>query len=352
MKDRSDGTTTVSDFVSVVVPCRNEVSAIAQCLDSIIANDYPKNDLEVLIVDGMSEDGTRAVVEGYLAQHPFLRLLDNPKRVTPSALNIGIRCAKGQIIVRMDAHNRYPVGYISGLVGWLQKSGADNVGGVWITVPANDTPWARAIAAGLSHPFGVGNAHYRIGASAPRWVDTVPFGCYRRGVFDRIGLFDETLFRNQDDELNLRLIRHGGRILLVPEIFSYYTARDTLRKVWRMYYQYGYFKPWVVKKVGRVMTVRQMIPALFVLGLLGSAVLALWGIWAPCYLLVATYLTADAIASASTLLRQGVRTGLALGVVFPVLHIGYGIGFLKGLVDLLVNGRTRTGNRVDLPLSR
>ncbi len=339
-------------FVSVVIPCRNEAMGLARCLDSILANDHPKERLEVLIVDGMSDDGTREIIEGYLARFPFFHLLDNPKKITPVALNLGIRRAQGEIVVRMDAHNRYPVHYISGLVAWLQKSGADNVGGLWITEPASDTPKARAIAVALSHPFGVGNAHYRIGTSEPRWVDTVPFGCYRREVFDRIGLFDETLIRNQDDELNLRLIRSGGRILLVPEIVSYYTARDTLRKVWRMYYQYGYFKPLVIRKIGRVMTVRQMVPALFVLGLLGSAALApaFQGMRSLFYALLSLYLTADAIFSAPTLLRQGIRTGLVLGGVFPVLHFSYGLGFLKGALDLL--WKRDMGDGAEVPLSR
>ena len=164
------------------------------------------------------------------------------------------------------------------------------MGGVCRTLPAADTAVAKAIAVGMSHPLGVGNSHFRIGSSEDRWVDTVPFGCYRREVFDRIGLFDEELVRNQDDELNLRLIKHGGRILLSPRIVCKYFARDSLAKLWRMYYQYGYFKPLVVRKVGGVMTLRQLAPPLFVLclaatalaGLLGLAMLRFpWNVTAP-----------------------------------------------------------------------
>ena len=157
----------------------------------------------------------------------------------------------------------------------LEQSGADNVGGVCRTLPASDSAMAKAIAVGMSHPLGVGNSHFRIGCRPEdRWVDTVPFGCYRREVFDRIGLFDEELVRNQDDELNLRLIKHGGRILLSPRIVCKYFARDSLAKLWRMYYQYGYFKPLVVRKVGGVMTLRQLLPPLFVLGLIDARPLA------------------------------------------------------------------------------
>lgn len=215
-------------FVSIVVPCRNETEYIRPLLDSILANTYPRDRLEVLIVDGMSDDGTRAVIAEYVARHPVIRLLDNPKRITPCALNLGISRARGTIIVRMDAHASYPPNYVADLVDWLERTGADNVGGAWVTLPGGDTATARAIAAALSHPFGIGNARYRLGTTELREVDTVPFGCFRRDVFDRVGLFDEELVRNQDDEFNFRLLRAGGRILLVPGVVSHYYARRTL----------------------------------------------------------------------------------------------------------------------------
>src|SRR5690348_3576399 len=168
--------------VTVIVPCRNEAAFVGMCLDSIEANDFPHDRLEVLVVDGMSDDGTRDMVAQYTRRDTRIHLLDNPRRITPAALNIGIAAAKGDIIMRMDAHNAYPSNYISTLVTWLVDTGADNVGGAWITRPANTTRRARAIAAALAHPFGVGNAHFRLGVREPRWVDTVPFGCYRRDV--------------------------------------------------------------------------------------------------------------------------------------------------------------------------
>ncbi len=245
-------------LVSVIVPCRNEGKWIGKCLQSILNNDYPRDCLEILVVDGMSGDDTRREVEAAAALHSGVRLLDNPRRITPVAMNLGIAAASGSVIVRMDAHVEYPSDYISSLVALLEKSGADNVGGVCQTLPGDGTIMARAVALGMSHPLGVGNSHFRIGASQDRWVDTVPFGCYRREVFQRIGLFDEDLVRNQDDELNLRLIKHGGRILLSPRIVCKYFARESLAKLWRMYYQYGYFKPLVVRKIGGVMTLRQL----------------------------------------------------------------------------------------------
>lgn len=340
--------------VSIVIPCRNEEKFIGKCLDSIVASDYPKNQLEILVVDGMSEDGTRRTVESYGRNYAFIRLLDNSKKITPAAMNIGIANAKGKIIMRMDAHNMYPSNYISGLVGWLEKTQADNVGGVWITLPATQTFMAEAIALALSHPFGVGNVYFRIGVKEPRWVDTVPFGCYRREVFDRIGLFDEELVRNQDDEFNLRLLKGGGRILLAPDIVSYYYARDSLCKLWRMYYQYGYFKPLVVRKVGGIFTIRQVIPAVFVLGLLGSGTFAPWtvyGGWVLCAL-ISTYVVADLGTSIYVGFQHGVRSTLVIPIVFPVLHLSYGLGFLKGILDFFILGNKRRGDAARISITR
>jgi len=340
--------------VSIVIPCRNEEKFIGKCLDSILANDYPKDRLEILVVDGMSEDGTRTTVQSYAHDYAFMKLLDNPKKITPAALNIGIASAKGGIIMRMDAHNTYPPNYISGLVGWLEKTQADNVGGAWITLPATQTFMAEAIALALSHPFGVGNAYFRIGVKEPRWVDTVPFGCYRREVFDRIGMFDEELVRNQDDEFNLRLLKRGGRILLVPSIVSYYYARDSLGKLWRMYYQYGYFKPLVARKVGGVLTIRQVIPAVFVMGLLVSGALAPWTAysgWTLCGLIF-TYVVADLGSSICVGFQRGVRCALAIPIVFPVLHLSYGLGFLKGVLDSSILGNKRREDAARISITR
>jgi glycosyltransferase involved in cell wall biosynthesis len=342
------------EFVSIVLPCRNEAKFIASCLDSIVANDYPTERLEILVLDGMSDDGTRDIVEKHANRHPFIRLVDNPRRTAPAALNIGIARARGSVIMRMDAHTVYPANYISGLLAWLEKSGADNVGGAWITHPANDSAVAQAIAIALAHPFGVGNAHFRLGVTEPRWVDTVPFGCYRREVFDRIGMFDEELIRNQDDEFNLRLIKRGGRILLVPDVVSHYYARDSLGKLWRMYYQYGYFKPLVARKVGGVLTVRQAIPPAFVGSLLASGLLTLCWPAAGWLLggiaLAYTGLTVSAAAALSAFRRP--KCGPALCVVFPIVHLSYGLGFLKGIFDFLMLRRRPTARRTLLPLSR
>ncbi|MGH7508903.1 MAG: glycosyltransferase family 2 protein [Gemmatimonadales bacterium] len=339
-------------LVSIAVPCRNEEAYIAACLDSILASDYPGDRLEILVADGGSSDRTGEILARYAAAHPSIVLLDNPAGSTPAGLNVAIRRASGEIIIRMDAHVLYPTDYVRLLVQGLEESGADNVGGVLQTVPADDTPTARAIAIGLAHPFGVGNSHFRIGAPAPREVDTVPFGCYRRDVFDRIGLFDEELVRNQDDELNFRLIRRGGRILLLPQVLCRYFGRRSLRQLARMYYQYGYFKPLVARKVGRVMTGRQLIPALLVASLFVAGALAPWlgGARAFFGLVAATYAGFVLVCSAAAARKQGLRCGIALAAVFPTLHFSYGFGFIRGIYDhLLARSGARPG---EMGLSR
>ena len=341
-------------LVSVIVPCRNERDHIDGCIDSILANDHPREHLELIVVDGESDDGTREILAARARAEPALRWLPNPARTTPAALNIGIRASSGRVIVRMDVHCRYPAHYIRTLVAWLDRSGADNVGGACRTLPANDTPAARAVAVALSHPLGVGNALFRVGVSEPRWVDTVPFGCYRREVFERIGLFDEELVRNQDDEFNHRLLGHGGRILIVPDVISDYFARASLGKLALMYYQYGYFKPLVARKLGRVATLRQLAPPAFVLFLVLALLAAPFGRMAaiPLVGVAALYLGVVFAAALRVVLRSGPSLLAPLVAAFPVMHLAYGAGFLRGSLDLA--RRTHAATRPDaaIPVSR
>jgi glycosyltransferase involved in cell wall biosynthesis len=342
-------------LVSVIVPCRNERRYIADCLESIARNDYPVDRLEVLVVDGESTDGTRDVVADYSRRDSRIRLLDNPRCITPTALNIGIRAARGSVVMRMDAHCHYPVTYISQLVGWLDRSGADNVGGVCRTLPANESAPARGVALALAHPFGVGNARFRIGVHEPTWVDTVPFGCYRRSVFDTIGLFDEDLARNQDDEFNHRLVKHGGRILLVPDVHVDYFARASIGRLARMYYQYGFFKPLVIKKLGRILTLRQLAPPLFTAAIIATAALAPWSALAGITFaaLALGYGGAAALAAAIGTSRDaGFRVKAALATAFPAIHLGYGLGFIAGVWQFWVLGRLPEKRASTLPLSR
>jgi glycosyltransferase involved in cell wall biosynthesis len=340
--------------LTVLVPCRNEARYIGACLDSILATAYPLDRLEILVVDGQSTDGTAKIVAEYAATNPLVRLFNNPQRVVPTALNIGIRAAQGEVIARMDAHVVYPPEYLPRLVQGLEENHVDNVGGVMINLPADGTATAQAIAIALGHPFGVGNARFRIGARKPVLVDTVPFGCYRRDVFTRIGMFDEEMVRNQDDEFNNRLIQGGGRVMLLPDVVCYYYARGSFSKLARMYYQYGAFKPLAARKAGRIMTVRQLVPAGFVTALGAALVTSLF--WRPAALAAAaisgTYLLAVAGCAVRVAKSHGFRCAVAIAGVFPVVHFSYGIGFLRGLRDGLFGRRGRWRDPAVLRLSR
>jgi glycosyltransferase involved in cell wall biosynthesis len=340
--------------VTAVVPCLNEARYIGQCLDSLAACDYPKDRLEVLVCDGMSDDGTRAIVNQYAARYPFIRLVDNPRRITPCAMNVGIREARGAVIMLIGAHATYAPTYLSQLVAALEETGADSVGGVLVTLPASDAPLARALAVGQSHRFGVGNSYFRIGAATRRRVDTVAFGCYRREVFDRIGLFDEELVRNQDDELNARLVKQGGLIMLIPDVVTHYYARRSLAQVARMYYQYGYFKPLAAWKVGRIPTIRQVVPPAFVASLALTGVLAPWSLSARVLLAViaGTYGIGLFGAAAGAVRRHGLRSAVALLAVFPALHFSYGLGSVAVVLERLVGGRRSRRPMATVPLSR
>jgi glycosyltransferase involved in cell wall biosynthesis len=345
-------TPTLFPRVSIIIPCRNEAGYIAHCLNSILASDYPQDQLEILVVDGRSTDGTREILAEYRSEHASIRLLDNPQGTTPTGLNLAIQASSGSIVIRMDAHVLYPADYISRLVRGLEESGADNVGGVLETVPADSTPMARAIALGMSHRIGVGNSLFRVGTAERCEVDTVPFGCFRRDIFSRIGLFDEELIRNQDDEFNFRIIVRGGRVLLLPNVSCRYFARRSLRQLSRMYYQYGYFKPLVARKIGRIMTLRQLLPAVLVTSLAASALGALWldSARAALALVLGTYGFLVLVAALATARSHGVRCAAAFAAVIPTLHFSYGIGFLLGIRDHLL---TRSAPRLSsLGLSR
>lgn len=322
-------------MLSVICPTYNEEKYIAACIDSILAQDYPQEDLEVLFADGMSTDKTRDIIREYMEKYPFIRLLDNPKRIVPPALNIAIKEAKGDIIMRLDAHAIYPTNYFSVLVERLTKLNADNVGGVCRTLPINDTPVCKAIAIASSSPFGMGNSYFRIGADHEMCVDTVPFGCFRRDIFDRIGYFDEDLVRNQDDEFNGRIVKNGGRIFLIPSVVIDYFARDSIKKVAKMFYQYGLFKPLVNKKLGQPATIRQFFPPLFVLGLiLGLIVSCFSKLIMVLYILVlcAYLFLAITFGTRST---HNLRILAILTATFFTIHVSYGWGYLTGIYKLL-----------------
>jgi glycosyltransferase involved in cell wall biosynthesis len=340
--------------ISIVIPCRNEENFIGKCLDSIIDNDFPKNKLEVFVVDGMSDDGTGQLIADYTNKFPFIKLLSNEKKVTPVAMNMGIKAAKGEYIIILSSHSQISKSFLSLNLESFEKHTADCVGGIIITIPSKKTIIAESIAFALAHPFGVGNSYFRIGSTEPKYVDTVPFGCYKKERIESIGLFDEDLVRNQDDELNLRLLKHGGKILLMPSITSYYHARDSFQKLWKMYYQYGHFKPLVAHKVGGVLTWRQLIPVLMIISL---SIFGLLSFISQLYLwifvcAVLLYLIGNLCVSFSIAKKRGLKYVFALPVVFATLHFSYGTGYLKGIWDFILIKKQYRKKIDDIPLSR
>jgi glycosyltransferase involved in cell wall biosynthesis len=311
----------MSHFVSIIIPCRNEQDFIADCLDSVVAQDFLKENLEVLIVDGMSEDKTGEIIKEYAEKYDFVKPLNNPNKFTPYGLNIGIKAAKGDVVIRMDAHARYKDTYISQCVSYLDKSGADNVGGVLETVPAKNTLTARAIAISLSHFFGAGNALFRIGTDKPIWTDTVFGGCYKREVFDKIGLFNEKLARSQDMEFNLRLKNAGGQILLVPDIVSYYYPKADLKEFFLHNIEDGIWTILPLKLAKMPFSLRHYIPLMFLLTLPIS-------IWP--YIIVSLYFSFKIARE-----KGEAKLFFAMPLIFAARHIGYGLGSFLGIFKLL-----------------
>jgi glycosyltransferase involved in cell wall biosynthesis len=346
---------TAKPTVSIIIPVRNEQKHIRACLLSLLNGTFPASDMEVLVVDGMSDDNTRGEVEAVAREYPMVHLLDNPDRVVPYAMNIGIQAARGAYIVRADAHATYARDYVERLLKAIQELGADNVGGVVVSVPASEANEARAVAAVLSSPFGVGNASFRtVSQGAPMEVDTVPFGCYRREIFERIGLFDESFVRNQDDEFNARLKMAGGRIFLLPDLHIRYVARETVGQLARMLYQYGYFKPLVAIKLGRPATLRQLAPPLFLSALIMFPLLAFFFPLAgyAWLAIVGSHCAANLVASVTAVRRYdwGIFGYVFAG--FLLAHVSYGFGYIRGIVDFIFFKNHKRRNIQEISLSR
>jgi glycosyltransferase involved in cell wall biosynthesis len=319
--------------VTVVVPMRNEEDHIDRCLQSVLDQDYPGEQVEILVVDGMSTDSSRRIVSGFAGRHANVRLLDNEKRIAPAAFNLGIRNAGGSMVAIIGAHCSLAPDYISNCVHYLSTREAECVGGAIENI--GEGFWGQVISLAMSSPFGVGDAHFRY-AHQERYVDTLAFGAYRREVFDKIGLFDENLVRNQDYELNYRLRKAGGKILLTPAIKSHYYTRSSLRNLWSQYFQYGFWKVRMLRKHPRSVRVRQLVPPLFVLILLLSGALsAISSLAAWVFALVVTsYLSLSLAFSFSIAARKGWRYFLILPVIFACLHLSWGLGFLYSLARL------------------
>jgi succinoglycan biosynthesis protein ExoA len=346
-------------LVTIVVACRNEIHHIRGFLDSLLAQDFRGLGWEAIIADGFSEDGTRAVLAEYCAKHPQLRFIDNPGQIVSSGLNAAIRAARGEIIIRMDAHTRYAPDYCALCLETLESTGADNVGGPART-NATGT-YARAVAAAYHSRFCTGARFHDVNYEG--WVDTVTYGCWRKSTFDRIGLFDENLVRNQDDELNLRLVRAGGKIWQNPRIMSWYSPRTTLSGVFRQYFQYGFWKVAVIRKHKIPASWRHAVPVMFVvmnLLLLLSIPVAIWvgsvRAAATSAVLWAAMLTCYGLANLSASVVAASSAGWDLfpylPAAFATYHFAWGLGFLIGLFKTVPKPVRSLPLAVDSPFTR
>ena len=318
-------------LVTVIMPVRNESAYIARSLEAVLAQDY-SGDLEIIVADGMSSDGTAAIVKSFGEHHNNVRLISNPGMIVPTGMNLAIEHAKGEIIVRVDGHCEIAPDYVRRCVDHLQGGEADGVGGPLETV--GETFVARVIALAMSSNFGVGGSAFRTVRDKTMLADTVAFPAYTRSVIHRAGPYDEELVRNQDDEYNYRLRKLGARILLAADVRCRYYSRGSLASLWRQYFQYGYWKVRVMQKHPRQMRLRQFAPAFFVLSLIASllAVPVFGGARWLFVALVGSYVIANALAVIMTARRATARMLLLLPAAFCVLHFSYGVGFIFGLV--------------------
>lgn len=327
--------TEAADLVSVVIPCRNEVKSIANTVYAILAGHH--QNIEILVVDGMSEDGTRAVLEQLEKEDPRVRMIDNPKRLTPFAFNLGVRNAKGDYVQIVGSRNVLSPDYIPLLVAKLiARPDVGCVGGDYQHV--FDSAAGRYISLAMESKFGVGGGNYRT-MSDDTFVDTVGIPLYRRNIFADVGYFDETLTRNQDDDFNFRVSQRGYKIMYVHAAKATYLVRGSYRKAFQQFRQYGYFKVFVNKKHHAVTTLRQLVPAAFVGFWVMALPLSLFvpAVQALCALVALLYLVAGLLLAGRKL---NLFDRLRVVTTCLVLHLGYGIGYWQGIWDfLLLNNR-------------
>lgn len=318
--------------VSVVMPVRNEDDFIERSLRAVFAQNYPSDLLEIVIADGQSNDETRSIIENLKNETKIpISVVDNPKRIAPTGLNIAVEKARGEVIIRVDGHCEIKQDYISNCVKHLQTGKAEGVGGPIETV--GETFSAQAIAIAMSSKFGVGGSAFRTVNDRQLYVDTVAFPGYKKETLEKIGAFNEELVRNQDDEYNYRLRKFGGKILLSPDIRSRYYSRSNFKSLWRQYFQYGYWKVRVMQMHPRQMSIRQLIPVCFVSGLIFLAFLAPFFNTAFMVLIciLVVYFGANILASIGLSVRRNIFYLPLLPVAFVTLHFAYGSGMLIGL---------------------
>jgi len=316
--------------VTIAMPAYNEEHYLEACVASVQAQDYPRDQIEILIADGRSTDRTREIIARLAAADPRIRMIDNPARLQAAGLGLLVRQASGDIFVRMDVHCEYAPDYVRQCVETLERTGADNVGGAQRAKAR--TAFQRAVCAALASPLGVGGARYR-SAEAEGFVDTVFLGAFRRRVFETVGLWDPGAITNEDAELNQRILDSGGQIYLSRDIVVHYFPRDSFKTLAKQYYKYGRGRARTLLKLGSFPNLRPVVPFAMVAG--ATALIALPPLWPIAPLAFASY----ALATGAEAVRVGAKVGPAaiplVWAMFPVLHASHGVGFAAGLLQYL-----------------
>lgn len=325
----------MNSTVSIIIPCRNEELYIGQCVESFLNQTYPKELIKIVIADGMSTDTTREIIKGYQKEHKNIILIDNFELTAPTGMNKGIRATNSDIVIIFGAHAYADKDFVLENVKILNDESIGCSGGPITTI--SDGIVGTAIANAMSCPFGVGNALFRF-SDKEVFVDTVAFGAYRRTVLDEIGLFDEQLVRNQDDELNFRVVKSGKKILLSPKIKSTYYSRGSLKKLYKQYFQYGFWKVRVIQKHKRPASIRHLVPVIFVLYLILGLILSMFStmIRNIFLLILALYAILDIIFAKKCSRDEGIKCFIYSISIFPILHFSYGAGFLLGIINFYI----------------
>jgi succinoglycan biosynthesis protein ExoA len=319
--------------ITIILPIRNEAKYIKQTLEPILYQKGIEQEIEILIVDGMSTDGTRDLITKYQKDHPNIYLIDNPEKIVSTGFNRALNESKGDIIIRVDGHCEIAPDYIQKCLECLEKMNADCVGGATEHVASGLV--GKSIKMAQSSFFGVGGVSFRKKVEKGEYVDTLAFGAYKREVFDQLGGYDEELVRNQDDEFNFRMIQNDGKIWLDPSIKSTYTQRNSFTGLFKQYFQYGFYKIRVMQKRRGIASWRHMVPGLFVLGLLTSlSIFVIYGNNILILSLCLLYLSLSLFATIFALIKSPINllSVMMLPVTFFILHISYGLGFLLGLI--------------------
>ncbi|MHC4204932.1 MAG: glycosyltransferase family 2 protein [Planctomycetota bacterium] len=341
-----------SPFVTIIMPIRNEAGYIERAIRSVLDNDYPAEKMEILIVDGMSNDGTREIVAKRAKTDSRIMMLDNPRRIAATAMNIGLKAARGDLFIRIDGHVEIPADFITKSIRCLHEHPQAWVAGGNIKTVANNFT-GRAVASAMQSPIGVGNSRFRLG-DYEGWVDTLAFGTHYMWIVDKIGYFDEELVRNQDDEFNLRIILAGGKIWMSKAIQSTYFSRGSLHKLWKQYFQYGFWRIRTLQKHKRPASFRQLVPLLFVLSLLLPALAGF--LWKPIWILLAIeaalYVLGLMIGALGVGRKSGWRYAPLAPAVFAILHFAYGLGSLWGIVRFSILRKSGMKKPEQMQMSR